>query len=116
MVIDDLMKDHIKAYCIILYSDFFIRSNNISSIGLLHVSGSGRALGNDEFLKTSSTFPPSPCSIPPLPEGRYAHSSIFLPGVKLVICGGRFVNGTIIDACLSWEPGNSTWHFCHTMR
>ena len=116
MVIADLMRDHIKAYCIILYSEFFIRSNNISSIGLLHVSGSGRALGNDEFLKTSSTFPPSPCSIPPLLEGRYAHSSIFLPGVKLVICGGRFVNGTIIDACLSWEPGNSTWHFCHTMR
>ena len=76
-------------------------------------AGSGFAF---DYLTASSTFPTSPCSLPPLPEGRYAHASAFLPGGKLVICGGRDFNKTVLDSCLSWQPGNSTWHYFYTMR
>ena len=76
-------------------------------------AGSGFAF---DYLTASSTSPTSPCSLPPLPEGRYAHASAFLPGGKLVICGGRDFNKTVLDSCLSWQPGNSTWHYFYTMR
>ena len=91
--------------------------SNISSSVLLHVSGHVAKKDVFGYITSSSTFPTSAsCSLPPLLEGRYAHTAAFLPGGKLVICGGRDSNSTILDSCLSWENGNSTWQYFYTLR
>jgi len=65
-------------------------------------------------LSSTSVFPPSPCSLPTLGEGR-AGPSLSLLGGSLVACGG-WDGSTALSYCVSWTPGSPTWSSSYTMR
>ena len=67
------------------------------------------------FLSTTSVFPPSSCSLPPLGEGREGLSLSLLEG-RLEACGGMDDSYTYLSSCLSWSPGSPTWSSSYTMR
>ena len=66
-------------------------------------------------LSSTSVFPPSSCSLPPLGEGREGLSLSLLEG-RLEACGGRDASRTFLSSCLSWSPGSPTWSSSYTMR
>ena len=70
-------------------------------------------------LSSVELFPPPPsdcCSIPDLPQGRFGHSLSLLSGGRLVVCGGRDASGNILNSCISWVAGNTSWIPLYTMR
>ena len=66
-------------------------------------------------LPSTSAFPPSTCSLPPLSEGREGPSLSLLEG-RLEACGGMDGSYTSLFSCLSWSPGSPTWSSSYTMR
>ena len=67
-------------------------------------------------LSSVELFPPSDtCSIPDLPQPRTLHSLSLLSGGRLVVCGG-YDGISVLDSCISWVAGNTTWTPFHTMR
>jgi len=70
---------------------------------------------NDRRIYSTSVFPPSPCSLPPLESWRGGHSLSLLDG-RLVACGGSGRLGTPSSSCESWSPGSPTWSSSYTMR
>ena len=66
-------------------------------------------------LSSTSVFPPSSCSLPPLGEGRQGLSLSLLEG-RLEACGGIGYSYTFISSCVSWSPGSPTWSSSYTMR
>merc|ERR1719430_448714 len=66
-------------------------------------------------LPSTSVFPPSTCSLPPLSEGREGPSLSLLEG-RLEACGGMGDSYTYLSSCLSWSPGSPTWSSSYTMR
>ena len=57
------------------------------------------------------------CSIPDLPQPRFAHSLSLLSGGRLVVCGGfasLYIN--TLDSCISWVAGNTSWTPLYNMR
>ena len=66
-------------------------------------------------LPSTSVFPPSSCSLPPLGEGREGLSLSLLEG-RLEACGGYDASRTDLSSCLSWSPGSPTWSSSYTMR
>ena len=61
-------------------------------------------------------LPGQPCSIPDLPDRRSDHTLSLISEERLVVCGGYDESLTILDSCLSWVAGNTTWTPLYTMR
>jgi len=75
-------------------------------------------LDSDIFgIKTSEVFPPSPCSVPPLEEGRQSHSLSVLGGA-LVVCGGEKNDYPFKSSfnCSTWSPGADSWTYFSSTR
>ena len=80
------------------------------------------------YLTSVELFPrptSDTCSIPDLPEPRWFHTLSLLSGGRLVVCGGGvdsrlsrlggFPAG-VVDICISWIAGNTTWSPIYKMR
>ena len=61
-------------------------------------------------------LPGHPCSIPDLPDRRSDHTLSLISGERLVVCGGYDESLNILDSCLSWVDGNTSWTPLYTMR
>ena len=61
-------------------------------------------------------LPGHPCSIPDLPDRRSDHTLSLISGERLVVCGGFDESLSILDSCLSWVDGNTSWTPLYTVR
>jgi len=66
---------------------------------------------------SAEVFPPSPCSVPSLEEGRISHSLTLLGGA-LVVCGGEKIGYPSISSfnCSTWSPGADSWTYFSSTR
>ena len=77
---------------------------------------------NGNYLSSVELFPrplSETCYIPDLPEPRMRHSISLLSGGRLVICGGEEFTSPgsrLLDTCISWVAGDTSWTLLFTMR
>jgi len=73
---------------------------------------------DSDDIWSAEVFPPLPCSVPSLENGRMSHS-LSLLGVALVVCGGEKFTYPFISSfnCSTWSPGADSWtYFSSTSR